>query len=92
MTNGQPIRNGQWLEFDWSALAANTEKAPAALPELAQPQAGSHPHLVRQWLLARSLFPQKWINRLFSIGGIQWRDGTLQLLAFSPIDPHSDQL
>lgn len=101
MTNGQAIRNGQWLELDWPALAANaaseisdpsTEKAPAALPELAQPRAGSHPHLVRQWLLARSLFPEKWINRLFSVGGIQWRGETLQLLAFPPVEPHSDLL
>lgn len=99
MLDGHMKRNGQWLELDRTAMAAITasptidphsEKDPAALPELAQPRAGSHPHLVRQWLLARSYFPQKWINRLFSIGGIQWNGEVLQLLAFPPVDPRSD--
>lgn len=98
MIDGQMKRNGQWLELDWLALGAassdtinpESEKDPAASPELAQPRAGSHPHLVRQWLLARSFFPQKWINRLFSIGGIQWNGEHLQLLAFPPVDPRSD--
>lgn len=101
MINGQAKRKGQWLELDWSALGSEpasaaidpeTEKDPAVLPELAQPRAGSHPHVVRQWLLARSLFPPKWINRLFSIGGIQWNGNMLQLLAFPPVDPRSDGL
>ncbi|OMF31738.1 RNA pseudouridine synthase [Paenibacillus sp. FSL H8-0548] len=60
------------------------------MPEHAQPRAGSHPHLVRQWLLARSLFPVKWINRLFSVGGIKWSGDQLQLLAFPRIEPNSD--
>ncbi|CAM4127643.1 RluA family pseudouridine synthase [Paenibacillus alkaliterrae] len=101
MTKWQMKRNGQWLELDWTSLGdsfisaadpAYKELAPAALPELAQPRAGSHPHDVRQWLLARSLFPQKWINRLFSIGGMKWSGETLQLLAFPALDPHSDPL
>lgn len=101
MINGQVKRNGQWLELDWPALGSdpvsaaidpNTEKETADSPELAKPRAGSHPHVVRKWLLARSLFPQKWINRLFSIGGIQWSGNKLQLLAFPPIDPRSDGL
>ncbi|NIK75979.1 23S rRNA pseudouridine1911/1915/1917 synthase [Paenibacillus castaneae] len=101
MMNGQIKRNGQWLELKWSSLGAesdkeaidpHTERASADVPELAQPRAGSHPHLVRQWLLARSLFPQKWINRLFSIGGIQLSGDTLQLLAFPSVDPQRDPL
>ncbi|WP_223285425.1 RluA family pseudouridine synthase [Paenibacillus sp. PL91] len=101
MINGQVKRNGQWLELDWLALGdssaytsvdPNSEKDPANTPELAQPRAGSHPHVVRQWLLARSFFPQKWINRLFSIGGIQWNGDKLQLLAFPAIDPKEDAL
>lgn len=101
MMNGGVKRNGQWLELVWSSIAASsdtktidphTEKASDHTPELAQPRAGSHPHLVRQWLLARSLFPQKWINRLFSIGGIQLEEDTLRLLAFPAVDPQKDPL
>jgi 23S rRNA pseudouridine1911/1915/1917 synthase len=65
-------------------------KTPASPPELDQPQAGSHSHAVRQWLLARSLFPAKWINRLFSVGGIGWNGDALRLLAFPALDPLSD--
>lgn len=91
-------RNGQWLELDWPALGAaaseaidpQSDKEPAVMPEHAQPRAGSHPHQVRQWLLARSLFPAKWINRLFSIGGIRWNGERLQLLAYPSIEPRSD--
>lgn len=101
MTNLRAKRNGEWLELDWSELGAasktqtngsNKEEDSAATPELAQPLAGSHPHSVRQWLLASSLFPSKWINRLFSVGGIRWREDQLQLLAFPAIDPALDAL
>ncbi|WP_424768125.1 RluA family pseudouridine synthase [Paenibacillus sp. sgz302251] len=101
INKGQAQRNGQWLELDWTALEdpSISDKNqsfkhinPAELPELAQPRAGSHPHSVRQWLLARSLFPPKWINRLFSIGGMRWNGDKLQLLAFSPVEPQSDSL
>ncbi|WP_138752408.1 RluA family pseudouridine synthase [Paenibacillus sinopodophylli] len=99
MVDGYIKRSGEWLELDDAALAflsaspainPHTEKDPAALPELAQPRAGSHPHMVRQWLLARSFFPQKWVNRLFSVGGIRWEGECLQLLAFPAVDPRSD--
>ncbi|WP_318153544.1 RluA family pseudouridine synthase [Paenibacillus vietnamensis] len=86
--SGQMKRNGQWLEWDWP----NEESAPATAPELLPPRAGSHPHQVRQWLLARSAFPAKWINRLFSVGGIQWEGNKLRLLAFPALDPHGDPL
>ncbi|MGO4546208.1 RluA family pseudouridine synthase [Paenibacillus sp. 2TAB23] len=99
MIGGHIKRNGKWLELDDAALQAiaaapandsPSEKSPAATPELSQPRAGSHPHIVRQWLLAHSFFPQKWVNRLFSVGGIRWEGDVLQLLAFPPVDPQSD--
>lgn len=85
------VRNGEWLELDAGGIIAD-----AALHhvkrELAAPQAGSHPHHLRQWLLASSLFPEKWINRLFSIGGIGWRGGKIGLLAFPATDSVKDSL
>ena len=46
------------------------------------PEAGSHPHEVRKRLLASSLFPAKWINRLFSVGGIRMEGERVLLHAF----------
>ncbi len=80
-------RNGPWLELSWPDLPAGD-----ASGELLRPRAGSHPHEVRQWLLARSALPPKWVGRLFSVGGIRWEGDTLQLLAFNPIDPREDAL
>ncbi|AJY76051.1 RluA family pseudouridine synthase [Paenibacillus beijingensis] len=54
--------------------------------------AGSHPHEVRQRLLALSLFPAKWINRLFSVGGIRLEGETVRLLAFPAANPAADPL
>lgn len=100
MTFQNVRRNGQWLELDWKELGAysvsdteiHTEKEKAATSASPQPRAGSHPHEVRQWLLARSFFPAKWINKLFSVGGIGWRSDTLQLLAYPAIDPQKDPI
>jgi 23S rRNA pseudouridine1911/1915/1917 synthase len=70
------LRKGEWLELTLSKPAAEW---PAA------PEPGSHPHVVRQWLLSASPFPQKWINGLFSIGGIGWSpEGKIRLHAFPP--------
>lgn len=81
-------RRGEWLELD-----PNRIPNPNPLPgpdlqsneytQLAPLRAGSHPHEVRQWLLARSFLPERWINRLFSVGGIRWSpEGRIQLHAF----------
>ncbi|GLX69545.1 RluA family pseudouridine synthase [Paenibacillus glycanilyticus] len=78
-------RIGQWLELLPADIAAEAGKD-------SEPEAGSHPHLVRQWLLACSLFPAKWINRLFSVGGIKWEGERIALLAFPPADPVKDPL
>ncbi len=94
----QAVRNGEWLELDWSYLAEYASTAISSslssvnMMEQQQPQAGSHPHLVRKWLLACSLFPEKWINRLFSVGGMRWHGEKLQLLAFPAVDPQIDKL
>jgi pseudouridine synthase, RluA family len=88
-------RVGQWLEILPADLAELTDKdsdSSQHTEQLSIPEAGSHPHLVRQWLLACSLFPAKWINRLFSVGGIKWEGEFVHLLAFPPVDPAADPL
>jgi len=70
----QAVRDGQWLLIP----------LPSPVPE--QLSAGSHPHRVRQWLLAAAVFPEKWVNRLFSVGGIRLEKGWLALLAFPTFD------
>lgn len=81
-------REGQWLDI----YPADIPLKPEAEADNGLIEAGSHPHLVRQWLLARSLFPAKWVNRLFSVGGIRWSGESLQLLAFPTADVDSDSL
>ncbi|MCR2802620.1 RluA family pseudouridine synthase [Paenibacillus soyae] len=87
-------RDGEWLLLDAEQLSADPEfsKRASAGSIKECPQAGSHPHLVRQWLLASCLFPGKWINRLFSVGGIQWRGERIGLLAFQAVDIAKDKL
>jgi 23S rRNA pseudouridine1911/1915/1917 synthase len=69
-------RSGEWLMLHPETLAPSSS-------ESSQPGAGSHAHEVRKWLLACSVFPDKWINRLFSVGGIRMtEDGRIGLLAF----------
>lgn len=63
-------RAGEWLVVP----------LPDPLPEFLA--AGSHPHRVRQWLLALAVFPDKWVNRLFSVGGLKMDGGRLWLQAF----------
>jgi len=81
-------RSGEWLLLDAASLQELYFSDKAEMPEL---EAGSHPHHVRQWLLASSLFPAKWINRLFSVGGIKWLDEGLGLLAFPATDTAKDK-
>lgn len=78
------VRREQWLELEWPPPP---ESAGGPLPK-----AGSHPHEVRQWLLASSLFPAKWVNRLFSVGGIRWEKDRVRLLAFPAADTLRDPL
>jgi 23S rRNA pseudouridine1911/1915/1917 synthase len=66
------VRQGEWLEVP--LLDSAYEEQPL--------RAGSHPHEVRQWLLARAVLPAKWVNRLFSVGGIRWQQDRLQLRVF----------
>lgn len=69
-------RNGEWLVLDPKALAPSSSESSGL-------EAGSHAHEARKWLLACSVFPDKWINRLFSVGGIRMMDdGRIGLLAF----------
>ncbi|MGG4141577.1 RluA family pseudouridine synthase [Paenibacillus algorifonticola] len=89
-------RAGEWLELDWQELSEGSWSAPNYDGQPGERtgalEASSHPHQVRQWLLARSLFPEKWINRLFSVGGIRFDGQRLGLLAFPAANPLSDSL
>jgi len=90
-------RNGEWLELEEQQLSLllksdNTDAPVREVGHPPQPKAGSHPHEVRQWLLACSFLPGKWINRLFSVGGIRWEGTKLQLQAFPAVDPDKDPL
>lgn len=85
-------RASEWLLLDLERLMSDSAFTASPAAQLEIPQAGSHPHLVRNWLLASSLFPAKWINRLFSVGGIQWHGPIVGLLAFPPVDPAKDKL
>ncbi len=55
-------------------------------------EAGSHPHDVRLWLLALAVFPPKWVNRLFSAGGIRCERGIVKLRTFEAADPAADPM
>ncbi|MFC5652076.1 RluA family pseudouridine synthase [Paenibacillus solisilvae] len=80
-------RNNEWLELSATALR---DFSSAKGMEIQPLQANSHPHLVRQWLLALAFFPDKWLNRLFSVGGIQMDEDTVKLRTFIPVDPNKD--
>lgn len=92
MIENYASREGEWLLLDTVRLMSDPAYASSPSAQLEGPQAGSHPHLVRNWLLASSLFPAKWINRLFSVGGIQWRGQKVGLHAFPPVDTAKDKL
>lgn len=84
-------RSGEWLLLDADWLQADPSFLLHDTAEMSGLQAGSHPHHVRQWLLASSLFPAKWINRLFSVGGIKWLGDQIGLLAFPVVDTTKDK-
>ncbi|GKU75731.1 RluA family pseudouridine synthase [Paenibacillus sp. L3-i20] len=91
MLNQYVIRKGEWLVLDMDGIILDPAYS-APSHELAQPRAGSHPHLVRQWLLAHSFFPLKWVNRIFSVGGIKWQDDQVLLHAFPALNMSKDKL
>ncbi|CDN45879.1 hypothetical protein BN871_JJ_00130, partial [Paenibacillus sp. P22] len=65
-------RRGEWLHVPVSPDG-----------DAGELRAGSHAHETRLQLLALGLWPAKWINSLFSTGGIGWTpDGELRLRAF----------
>lgn len=68
------FRDGEWLRIPLP------DPRPESLAD------GTHPHAVRKRLIADGIWPEKWLNRLFSVGGIRLEDGTLSLKAFPPCD------
>ncbi|QHW34153.1 RluA family pseudouridine synthase [Paenibacillus rhizovicinus] len=80
-------RDGEWLSLSSEELLRFAHAAGIAASPI---EAGSHPHHVRIWLLALGLFPEKWLNRLFSVGGIQFEEGVIRLKTFLPGDPGKD--
>ncbi|WP_235948618.1 RluA family pseudouridine synthase [Paenibacillus glycinis] len=80
-------RNEEWLTLSSARLldfARTAGKFPSPI------EAGSHPHQLRIWLLALGLFPEKWVNRLFSVGGIRMEGDLVLLRTFLPGDPGKD--
>lgn len=65
------VRRGEWLE--WPLPSPYVEELK---------QAGDSPHHVRQWLLSLGQFPEKWLNRLYSTGGIKLSRNKLLLHMF----------
>ncbi|MFD0962319.1 RluA family pseudouridine synthase [Paenibacillus chungangensis] len=88
----EAVRQGEWLELPWEKLAATAASLEPGDDVPAQPETGSHPHKVRQWLAASSLFPEKWVNRLFSVGGIRWHEEKLALKCFPAARMNDDPL
>ncbi|MCQ6560850.1 RluA family pseudouridine synthase [Paenibacillus mendelii] len=83
-------RNRQWLEIPLEALNRFEHTGIAGV--LQPLGAGSHPHDVRQRLLALAVFPAKWINRLFSVGGIRIENGIVGLRTFVPVDIEAEPI
>ena len=81
-------RQGLDLVLDWKRFGEMLDNEQAHT----QPRAGSHPHEVRQWLLAHSFFPTKWLNQIFSVGGMKWNGDQLHLLAYNEIDIARDDV
>ncbi|MFS0727353.1 RluA family pseudouridine synthase [Paenibacillus sp. 1P07SE] len=65
-------RKGEWLEMP--------------LPFALRREPPRHAHDARRLLLDASGLPAKWINRLFSIGGIMTAEGVIRLHAFPDVD------
>lgn len=78
----EAVRRGEWLEVPLASSAFRGGSG--GLREDASP------HEVRQWLAAGGWLPAKWVNRLFSAGGIRLEADRLLLRAFPehPLDAH----
>lgn len=95
------MQSGSRTDFNWQAGTRREGRKLVLLPQgmtaagsgttAAQwPAIGSNSHAVKQWLTAASLFPTKWINLLFSVGGIRMEDDRIVLDTFIPADPSKD--
>lgn len=81
-------RSGEWLELETAELLRCAADAGKPTPTIG---AGSHPHHARIWLLALGLFPEKWLNRLFSVGDLRMDGDKVLLRTFVPGEPERDE-
>ncbi len=88
-------RDGGALLIDWKQMLKEMEldnRYRIFLDKYKEdkPAVGEHPHQIKQWLIASEIFPAKWINRIYSVGGIQWEKEQLSLSVFGL--PSTDSL
>ncbi|MBJ6362916.1 RluA family pseudouridine synthase [Paenibacillus roseus] len=75
------VRRGEWLEWPLPSLLAQELK-----------ELGDSPFHLRQWLISLRQFPEKWLNRLYSVGGIKLTRNKLMLQMFNDYDTSSHPL
>lgn len=56
------------------------------------PEVGTHPHHVKTFLIEQKLFPAKWLNRVFSVGGIKWDAQLLMIQTYKHVDIMKDEV
>lgn len=66
---------GEWLEWPLPSPVVQELK-----------ENGDSPHHLRQWLISLGQFPEKWLNRLYSTGGIKLNRNKLMLQMFKDYD------
>ncbi|WP_081667346.1 RluA family pseudouridine synthase [Paenibacillus pinihumi] len=71
----QAVRRGEWLEWPLPSPVVQELK-----------ENGDSPHHLRQWLISLGQFPEKWLNRLYSTGGIKLNRNKLMLQMFKDYD------
>lgn len=56
------------------------------------PEVGTHPHHIKSFLIEQQLFPAKWLNRVFSVGGIKWDSQLLLIQTYKHVDIMKDDI
>ena len=85
----------QYMKRDENNLAIYWPEFAEALKEQGVkdvPEVGTHPHHVKTFLINQKLFPAKWLNRVFSIGGIKWDAQLLMIQTYKHVDVMKDEV